>query len=56
MTQEYLLAIQDFDELKLAVRQVNCIDQLSLSLSLTVNIDLLQCTGNSKHILKSHKC
>lgn len=41
MTQEYLLAIQDFDELKLAVRQVNCIDQLSLSLSLTVNIDLL---------------
>lgn len=32
MTQEYLLAIQDFDELKLAVRQVNCIDQLSLSL------------------------
>lgn len=34
MTQEYLLAIQDFDELKLAVRQVNCIDQLSLSLSL----------------------
>lgn len=54
MTQEYLLAIQDFDELKLAVRQVNCIDQLSLSLSLTANIDLLQC--NSKHILKSHKC
>lgn len=52
MTQEYLLAIQDFDELKLAVRQVNCIDQLSLSL--TVNIDFLQC--NSKYIQKSHKC
>lgn len=44
MTQEYLIAIQDFDELKLAVRQVNYIDQLSLSLSLLQylnHIDLL---------------
>lgn len=36
MTQEYLIAIQDFDELKLAVRQVNYIDQLSLSLFYSV--------------------